>query len=1516
MTKPLAAKTGQLAVQVISVPSWYRDNSWSLDIGKTQRKIDNLVGQSTHLRFDFTRCRWIDPLPALSLLIEIVRARHLGISVDVCFPPSDDGPASDSIGPYQFSPNKLLLFLAKEGFFRALIEHKVPATVGIDPLTEDIAIRCCSLVATASYADASFISMRLFDIPNADTDGDQHSAYAAITVSELLEGVESYLKARCSTTERQHLLYKLRAVLQEFLHNAQEHAYLSDIFRPAALYVRYRKGAVGLSSESEREFYNACTSAERKNCPKIGRDWLDSKRGCLEVFFLDRGQGISQTLPSKSDGNKEFETSMRRAFFDGTSSKEPRRKTENGGLHLLHNLLSRSNDHIRAIENYTWFGSAVPFIRTNEQVKILMRGGIPGEGLIGLGYQIRLSWKSHTEDGDRWLRFLPLEIDSLFANVLCQANHINDRIPEGSAIVDERFRSAGKIGKFDKDTRFLFWLPPRNMMKGDVLDRIESLASNISRKCLLIIADVPSIEAAVYQAAISNSKFSSDDLWPNNITAIVLATNRWSFAYAEYTPTTHGFTSLSTEEIPERVRLGLPKDSLKRSFRQLLVSWLKWHDSIFFWNEVDKSSRLFLAERVIWDEGTEGQPHMLINGYLDFPSATHNPICAALLRNALGRTLGLLGEQNVELKAVDSLADPIIHDVYAHEVYDLPSHGHNQATKFAVGSILVSGSTLMATGLSEKSIHFFVHGSSELSGKHASLFHWMPIKAVDTDVEPQKRIGKTSAIAPKGWLSIEIPRKHKAEDLNGARTPAETYNDWQSPGPIIVKAGHWCYEGHHDFLTINIPDAVDDAFARNGPLAHFLVNNVLHHLGVPARSIRKTYPHYSTPKKKELGILIYRSHPSSERIISTVLNTLEDSVRREVSKWIFPILPLRPRIGGSTLLIPPKMKQEIAQALKSRKRVMIFDDATISGRTIQDQLTAVKALGAENICILTIVNRLRLPAVTTTVRYFWQLDVPTIGRNGNCPLCQALDAAKTFAGRIVSSSEAHREMLRWISAWSEVSPLNRWDAGLDPLPLNARQIKHYCYKPDTGEYQANIPVFRSTGLMVHAAELHAMTTSDNYSLKKIKEQPDPAIKIGLAVSQLLLFGSELDQDLVRDLTIEGLLVPMARTPSNSPYGALAVLLIMRTLNSLSDAAQQKLIVAARNEIGALSSSRHGQILIAFFMSKKLIDWSDDVYYIGARLLSTRHCVIAEKLRSLFRETVSSAGNIHSEPIPRLIDSLSCATPSHTENQLWSALASIASLRDLVNELGNDIAAPYGGMTYGAKCESLKSALKGAEDELNLMLAEKGLHIETARAALMHVNDCLNTVADCYFHRIQPDEHIKGASFVTRVQELWTGTNIDWATLRERKKLPPGPGPDIRLSCDSGTRTDFGNAQWVWIPWTRQIQLILQDLLMNALYRHSPISDPWVPGMEGNADMWIRVRFDVQFVTISIANACMEKPSEIFQRIMQNSKEKTRWDVVADLGGSVTHDESLGNNRIAVFNVCLPYAPFMAAVNHK
>jgi hypothetical protein len=1510
---------------VMILPQYFRDKDWANCIDNIQYGIDRLAHiharESRRLVFDFTKCRWIDPLPLMSILIEIYNARKLEIPVELRIPePSPDRPDPSEIGPYQTSPNRLLWFLNEEGFFDCLDKLADDHDSLVYPRDR---AKYQSLQVMPSYEDARCIPVSLFSVPHESDD----VSFAPDSVENLLCGLDSKLESKISPQTRERLIYKLRAVLQEVLHNAQEHAYESGaLSRPLAIYVRYRIGGIGLDAGG-KEVFDKHTIEERVNCPGLTPDWLAARRGCLEVFTLDRGIGMVRSFEQKGITFKNkyrFPQVMEETFLDGKSSKAER-QTAYGGLHLLHNLLSDTGDYIRGLEGGVWFASAAPLVRTTRQKYFLTKNG---GGIAGLAMHFRLGWKAETDDGRKWASFIRGQDSEVWQELSLSEDVCDSSFKwfKKQSVIDERF---GDENIVSHESEWVLWLVRPHRMKWDILAFLERVVAKVAqRESTLIIADIPSYEAETYAAALGEFKAMQSVDWPKKFKRIILCTNRWRFAAVDYENIEHrhGFSKLR-EDLSE---LTITTPAIKprpKNFRLAIVRWLKWHDSNIFWNEIGKWNSIFIPEKVLWGRD---EPK-IISGYLDFPRAARNSLCANIYRSSLARVLGVIPAHQIHMRPLDLLTMTVLRDIYISEVYE-PSDFEPQ-TQLAVGSVLVSGSTLDASVDRNPNLHFFVHRSSPLRGEICSLLFWLPTSDVKEEAPRLERIGRTATIAPYGWKSFEVPRFDGQEKLFGACDPKETYENWQSQNPVIVKAGHWSYQGHHDFLTVNISSAVEAAFLEKNDLARFLVSRILPFIGLTRIHLKETcrrllddIPDESNlPLKQTYGLLVYRSHPVTESVIRRLLEVLTKEGQELANQRIFPVLPVRMRWSGSTFLIPPLVREEIRAAINHdgvQRSVLIFDDAAITGRTLHDLLAALSTMGTERVSMLVIANRLRRPSDdggAMRVDYYWRLDVPVMGREGNCPLCHAIDLAKEFEGAL-ASSDAKNEVQAWMQQWKEVSPIDNWNQGMRPLPLaNPELGKKYCCRLSPSatrpQYLTQVDVVRTTGLAIHVSEIHAMTGRDDYFLKKVKEHHEPEVRVELAASQLLLFGNEFDMD-VRVILVKELIRELAQLEEGTKHAYLAALSIVLGLAMLNDDARKN---AAQCVGETMKKPRHNysfRVLLAYLTKSELLTSQTDAYKIGSRLLSTAKLPLASRLCTIFLEVLSPRGNPHSEAIPSLLNHMA-NSDSLSSELVQDAIDSLMHLDDLIEGLDRSLVRKDASEKHEKSIDDWRNSSRAA---MGLLEKVRGklrtvdtVKIETDKIeeALEKYLAAVRIVASAYCYQISyaPDYYRK-LGFEKMLQEKVI-SRVIWSKASSNKVSGKGTplAPNERVVRISTAKDiDFDrNALEIWIAWYQGIPGVILDLVRNAVYATEQITDPWDSSSQYKADMWIRVDYFQKHVELKLANASQCNADEI-DRILK----KYRWRPFSEVGGRVRVRDLKEDANVVVIQVSIPYAAYLNA----
>lgn len=1504
----------------IKIPTLLRDKNWANGIGQIQSSILLWAAQHSDTAknkaiIDFYLCRWIDPLPLLSLLLEIANARHLGMTIDVLLPDPDSGPHPLEIGPYQRSANRFLRFLDQEGFLDCL---EGIGGIGIHYFMADqIYGRAFikNIMVKPSYEDARCIPVCLFNVPKECDD----NKFAKKTVESLLLGVDSKLESKISPHTRERLIYKLRVALQEVLHNAQEHAYENnETSRFISIYVRYRTGSLGLDFTAKK-IYKSHVDEERKHCPMLAEDWLSARPGCLELFVLDRGVGMVHRFEQAEIPLTEkykFNQIMKETFLGGRSSK-PERQTLYGGLHLLYNLLADTGDFLRALEGSVWFASNAPLDRSSAKTYLLTDNQAK---FNGLAMHMRFGWKEETDYGSKWANFALGDQSELWPELCLNESDAASSFKwfENQRIIDERF---GERKEYGNSGDWILWLVRPHRMKWDILHFLENhVATKATENTILIIADIPSYEAETYAAALAEFKALGTTDWPSKFSKVILSTNRWRFAAVSYQEhfKRHGFTSLY-ENFNEIQIKPPPIEPKPKNFRLAIVRWLKWHDSRRLWEEVSLLRSTFIAEPITWGYDETGSIKK-IQGYLNFPQTTHNGLCESIYRTALARILGVLPPDKIELHPLDRLIMPVLREIHIAEVYEPAVRAPN--LKLALGSVLVSGATLGSSASLPLSLHFFIHQSSPSRGLKPSLLFWLPKTQVKEGVPKFARIGKTAVIAPEGWKSFEVPRFDSNEKCFGANDPEKTYQDWQNSSPVIVKAGHWSYEGHHDFITLNIASAVESAFLEKNELARFLVSYILPFIGITKEHItvnsQRLLNEQSTniknivQDKDNYGLLIYRSHPSSEAVIRKLLSLLTTAGLQLALSRIFPILPIRTRWSGSTLLIPPLVREDIELALKNgenNRNILLFDDAAITGRTLYDLRAALSAIGANKIKTMVIVNRLRQPADgfgEQWVDYFWRLDVPVMGREGNCPLCHALHLAETLTSSLVVKN-AREEIKGWRILWGETSPLDNWSSGLRPLTLSATEQKKYCYRQIKSatnvkdKYLSKIELIKSTGLAIHVAELHAMTGRDDYCLKKIKEHLEPEIRIELAASQILLFGDEFDEDIRIEL-VQSLIRELSKLKKDSPHAPLAVIAAMAGLVLLSHDAKLKTAQTVLEDGWVVRNNYTAKVLLAYLVSEKLISSGNVAFEIGVRLLSTASLPLAQRFSAWFLEILSPRGNAHSEAIPVLMDELTNDLEAK-DFLIMDALDSLDRLSELVDGLGRSMVRKGAAGEYGIMIEKMQTDSEVSRCLLTSKLSQ-GISegwVGKTKSALETYIETIKSIADAYFHRVlSTQDYWRVRTFETK-ELIPIISTIKWESACESKSVESrnrlvkiSHTGEIGFDCNSGE---------VWIPWHRGIAAIVLDLLRNAVYSNGQIPDPWYADQQDKADLWVRVNYGKEGIELILANASKYGHQEIFSNL-----KKHRWFPLLELGGRVD-SKDIAQNVVGI-RVSIPYAAYL------
>ena len=889
------------------------------------------------------------------------------------------------------------------------------------------------------------------------------------------------------------LKYRLIIVLRETLHNIAEHAYKNKNNGFAAVYVRYREGALGEDSttwERLKEF--AKREAKQNNTPVLQTNKIDSfsntRSGFFEVFVLDSGQGLFNSLNKTSINDKQnnLHQAMLDVFIRNKTSKGHNRPTEHGGLYLLKNLLSPHQDYFRVRDEDAWWGTSVHLFSegtiSNHITKDADGKKFGNKEISGLAWTIRLSWLEAQDYSGQEQLWRGVENKSKDEQApireLFRDTRDKPLSTKGVVIQDSRFSPfQPEIYSNDEDAFEFLLLPRPLLMKNAIQDEINRFLTKVEKSEVvnLVIGDVPSEEAMTYLAAIVRAnKFLN--LPFSHIKRIIIITRELRVCVLTKTKKYNLFDVNKPEGNAFFV-----KSTDNSAIHSNIIDYLRVlrkHDSHRIKEIVTKSSSStsadFIREEVKWSDG------LTLEGYLDFPQSLTHPLCREIYSLSLKRLTGL-SINGCRLESLDTLVDSLVTRFNA-QIHPRPSRKQlgSSETVIQIGSIKVTGYTEESEHQENKRVfHFFQHPTGNAKG--AFLLPWVgtsDITKIKDIKRPYMRVGKTPVIARGGWKSYEIPRFDQYDQCIYEKNPKESYQAWQDPSRSPMKLGHWVYGGHHEIFTINLLLAFNSELEHIGSgnsLAKFIYANFFRVFDIKQKDLNKPRKGLITSVNEAqfkhllpecLGeqkpLLVYPSHPVTDHIVNEFLALLEENALSKVRDNLIAILPVRRHRSGSGLQVSGITLERLNKAIdvEEKRPVVYFDDGVISGRTFIEIKRLMRGMGYGDIYSVVLLDRQRLPSVNHLEDDkhigYWRLDSPSMGSKAHCPLCHAID--KIIAIEDSIASEVHkRRMTEWCETWKELDPSTQWGSqGLRPIPLNLKKPnRRFClrYNAETKEYE-------------------------------------------------------------------------------------------------------------------------------------------------------------------------------------------------------------------------------------------------------------------------------------------------------------------------------------------------------------------------------------------------------------------------------------------------------------------------------
>ena len=879
----------------------------------------------------------------------------------------------------------------------------------------------------------------------------QHNKpYLQKTVEEYLkEAKERSIKSdfASESISRDILFQKLRKLLYELLLNISEHSHPDGSSCYAGVYARIRgpKPPVETDTLTWDNLFERTQNifGQRNFNPNPHAEWL-------ELFISDAGIGLTNKISEwKDPNNKEaakalsiakksknpLESIAYRLFRNGLSrhDRHDRDRTAVTGLQHLGHLLSVGGDYCRLYtQDGCWVGDHLPWQKTEYSRKDI-RNPNPNpkadpkysdlKPVSGTAYSfcIQPDHNNLTFEQASWV--LPTKNErNLILEALKKETKYNgpldvkyfDRFGLNSCAppkADELRNSTPEI---------LILRPPRLFDKQDFSKWLDIVSGNVLYQALIpvrsfIIAGLTPFQSLAFRQFVLNN--------PTNYKTTVdlyLVAENWAVSCVSTSGSRRNFNL-----VKYKAKDFLAKKGVNSMFGVPdLAVILREMDSKIFWRKESEIDRIpFFDRPVEWYTSKKEEKVINLKRYLDFPIAitNHNRYQACL--NSMIRCLSLFPERNAI--CADNLVSTLVRDANLN-CYTKPPKENNSS--IVIGSIAVTAGTVhrAKSDSNDPSIQILCHDDSNKKKDPNSILALLwesNLKKDENSVTKEKsnsnwrRIPNTPYIAPFGEQSISILRYKRTDGkldfdtpLYG-RTPEQTYNDFERLE--ILKIGHWKYTNRHDLLTINMRLAFKYSFLELGYLYSWL---------------KKQFELFFLPnstKKNHVKFIVYPSHPVTDMIFDHIRNDPNFENCLPVGGMI-PVKFLGMRTVSPLLashLVAERIKTLIQNYSWGVWESVVFDDGTISGKHMRELTQFLQGLGSHQVYTIAFLDRTGLPAQETVFEKFqerhkrlWRWDMPALGNERNCPLCQALSIAQIYAQKLSSERQKIR-LKHWIELW-------------------------------------------------------------------------------------------------------------------------------------------------------------------------------------------------------------------------------------------------------------------------------------------------------------------------------------------------------------------------------------------------------------------------------------------------------------------------------------------------------------------
>ncbi len=1457
---------------------------------------------------DLTNVVWADPQPLLSLGLILAESglQRECIKIELGAAEGDPGHAT------------FLKFFAEQGFLSAFSNYAIFLIQGNQQKdSAELTRLLASQSQNTHLKDAKCIFARIERIDNFHKEPDKLQKLVEKLIKEAQDQVIESAFGK-HPLRRDMLFQKLRKLLFELLLNISEHSHAENTPVYAGIYARVR-AAKPLDEEAAKSWLDTfdkhLSYGQSQFMPNHYSEWL-------ELFICDTGKGLLSDIQQwKEPNDKEVAKALKKA-------KQAKNPLESIAVHLFRHALSRHDrnteertavtglqhlGHLLAIGNdycsiYTqegsWVGGHFPwnlaaYSRKNIQDdKNAYTGYKPVSGTAysfsiqpnhyNLAPYINL-WAEPNEEARQVIR------SALEKQTACILSHVvfYERRSENHC-TPPTYPEIAKNAPIVVVVR-----PPRLMSKQD-FDRWLTLIAgnpkdaNVWPLKAFILADLTPFQLLTFRELLLGIK----KVFKEAALIVYLVSEHW--AVSAFTVSEYGQFLEAKDKAQSFLNSNDPE--LPFSAAQLAVL-LRQKDSELFWqNDTDDKQHFlsFFNQPVIWHDSLEKNNRIKLTRYLDFPHALADPSRYRACRRALRRCLALF--PNHPVIGADKLISGLVNDAKSGAYIERDEIACKSNPKVIVGSVAVTAKTVIQQKNNDSfSIHMMVHSDAPLKQDDTSLIAllWktelenMQLSLASPErrdaIKPWQRIPNTPFIAEYGERSISLLRYQRDADNRlkfdnpyYPRTPEQTYHDFQRLN--ILKTGHWRYGRRHDLITINSKQAFYASFLEQGPL-YIWMKQQFEHLFVKENTV-----------EARAQLLIYPSHAFTDIML--------DRIRQDDGfKWKLPEYGMIPvKLLGTRTVSPILVSPLVAHQIKTRTNekpwaAVIFDDGAVSGKHLRELKTFLQGLGAKAVYTLVFIDRTGQPAEEAVLikffdknKRFWRWDVPALGNQRDCLLCQGLAIAETYRNKFNSPRQTDR-LAEWIDIWKVRDVETEWgDIKMLQSPI-PEGLEITFGVNESSQDEKHLKPCDSTAATAILMELTRLTTRADVTMKKAKQLEDinPDAAIEMIASQLLLYLDELTPQEQKERFIKLLDLIWQRTNVTEATSLAGLCFTFADREIIKEVwGYCHSILLPQKELGNLDAILATNILCSRNKFATKLDYklpencSENALHNFIKLgRGNSPQVIREFLVTLCRNPLSHNDiSIHSTEIKRRLERLSQTDAEKiTTNEIENVRQDMQNVEQILTEINEQHIAKVPDLTiFQAHINNLKNTedtdIKASAIRIYEFLYgngnASGLIKVTAEMFLLHAEKIENL-----------DDQLIGVCRRNVLSE-WGKIVIDKNKTRKIKRWvkPDGIGiiEPIIIQSENPTiehRWVFCNSfvkELLFDLFSNVFHTQLEKIDKNSLGEYVPpkeIIDPLLPAddlSKTTAHLWWRIGIEGDYVIFETANASDKKEATLQQTI--------------------------------------------------